>query len=187
MEEMNEFAKNLLEAKKEEAIKRENILNNNEYMDNLITKLQMNSYVLDETGEKEKFNTCKDLSFLYKIVDNYARDNNLCPVSKNNHNVYYLRYQNYKFILYKKISEKAITFGCYPSYVKDEYLPYLIEFENIRRGESINANKGLILELRTIIDKLLEEGFPLYFIQQLFEDMIDNIRDEKGNSYQKKF
>lgn len=185
-ESMKEFMENLKEARKEEEIKVHNILDNNEYMDKLIEKLRMNSYVLEETSEKEKYNTYKDLSFLYKIVDNYARDNNLCPVRKNFHDIYYIKCFNYIFILYKKRSDKGITFGCYPNYAKDEDLPYIVEFEKIQKDESIIINKGLILEFKNLINKLLEEGFPLYFIQQLFDDIVDNIGEEKGNTYSKK-
>lgn len=177
------FIENLKEAAKEEKIKRQNILNNAEYMDNLIKKLKVYSYVLEETGEKERVNTYKDLALLYKIVNEYARDNNLCPVSQNYYDVYYLRYNNYMFMIYKNRNNKAITYGCYPSYLKDDYLPYIIEFEDIRKGKDIDINKGLILELRNVLERLIEEGFSIYFVQQLVDDMIDNIREEKGREH----
>ena len=165
----------------EETSRKDNIMNNQEYMNNLIKKLKVNTYVLEETGEKEKYNTYKDLSILYTIVDNYARSNSLCPISCNAYSFYYLEYKNYLLMIYKKITDKDITFGAYPCFKKVEDLPYLVNFENVVTGKNMDFNNGLIMELKSVIDRLLNEGLPLYYVEQLAVDIIKNKEVEKGH------
>ena len=57
-----------------------------------------------------------------------------------------------------------------------------------------NFTDNLVAELKGVIDKLYKEGFPLYFIQQLVDNMIEQKRknvgqttNEEKNIYCKKF
>ena len=173
----------------EEEEKKQNILDNPKYMNNLVTKIKDIGFVLE--NQEEKYNTYKDLSLLYELVDTYAKNNNLYSINQSYHSIYYVKYNNYIFSIFKKNNDKKVLCGCYVNYLNENQLPYCIDFDNIKNNEKIDINsfsRGMITQLKEIIDKLYQEGFPLYFIQQLVDNMIEEKSESEERSiYQKKY
>ena len=167
------------------------LLNNSDYMDTLVKKIRNNTYVFD--GDiKEKTNICSthnDLSLLYNIIDGYATINNLFPVKQSNYNVYYIKYNNYIFSIFEKQNdEKKPIYGCYDVFLKENQLPYCIDFEDIKNNKKIDIgdfNKGLIAELNAIIDKLYNEGFPIYAIQYIVGKILYQLKKERQTTRNK--
>ena len=169
----NEGLKTFIEKLKLYNEEKRKFLNNSDYMDDLVKKIRYNTYVFDDNTQ-EKTNMCStynNISFLYKIVNDYATSNYLSPVRQSNYDIYYIKYNNYIFSIFEKQNdEKKPIYGCYDVFLKESQLPYCINFEDIKNNKKVDINdfsRGLVVELKDIINKLYEEGFPLHFIQQL--------------------
>lgn len=183
------FMENLTKIREEEKVKEQNILMNNGYMNNLVQKLKINMYVISNNDKEDSYNTYYDLPILYKLVDNYAKDNNLSPLCQKYYEVYYLKYNDYIFSIFRKKKDRKITYGCYPIYLKKNDLPYCIDFLNIKNNVNGISNfcNGLVGQLKDLVDLLYKEGFPLHFIQQLVDNIVEDKRKNGDeNVYQKK-
>ena len=174
--------------KKEKTIEKEiisNILNDSQYMDGLVKRIENESYVFDNNSDKNGIN---NLSILYKIVDNYARKNEFYPISNNGCSIYYVEYCNSVFSIYKRIVDNKVTYGCFANYINKDKLPYYIMFSDIKNNKMVdvtNFTEGLISQLKDTIVGLNNEGLSLFFIQQLVDGIIENLENDNKNSKMK--
>lgn len=147
-----------------------NLLNNSSYMDELIRKIKKDSYVFEYDNGDNK------LSILYKIINDYVKNSDFVPVVYHDYKYFYVEHNDYIFALYKKSTVKGIMYGCFPVSLNKKDLPYYIKYDDIRNDKAMNINSlpsGLIVELRDVINKMVDEGFTYGFIEQLVGNIIE--------------
>ena len=181
MEKQNEFS---------EALRKANlILNDPVYLDTLREKLCVYHHVTEELGDVERYNTQKDLSILYGLVDNFAKASNLRATTLMGHQWYEIKYNDYIFnITMRKEKDGSVTYECYHTYTDECNLPYCVNIDDIKTWKLIDINElniGLVANFRDTIKFLNNEGFSLDFIKQLVDEVTESIRT--GNkSHQRK-
>ena len=162
------------------------ILNNPEYLDSLINKLQ-NYSVTEELGDEEKYNTQKDLSILYAIVDYYAKLSHLSPLCLSNFQWYNVKYGDDIFAIHKEDMENGdVVYKCYNVIATEKDLPYCIDIKYVKERNLIDINdltEGEIVNLREYIKSLNSSGFTFDFIRQLVDETLNNIKDGKRQDY----
>ena len=173
------FAERISAQRKRESNIILNMLHDSQYMDQLVKKINEDTCVYENINSNDN-----KLSLLYKIVDNYAKENGLSPIVMPYYSIYYVEYNGCRFSVFKKSKDNEVGYGCYISYLKEEQMPYCINYQDIVNNKSIDANSftaGLIAELKNHIEKMHAEGLPVYFIRQLVDNIVDDLEKEKMN------
>lgn len=180
-EEPRLFIERLSTEKSKEKNDRNEILYDSTYMNKLIERIRNYHYVIDNSENANDI-TYYNLSLLYKLIDNYASDNDLYPVMSNNYSLYYIEYNGYMFSVFKKKRNGIPNYGCYETYLTKEELPYYIKFDDLKEEKDMTIDDfktGLIKEFIDMVVKMNNAGFPLYSIQDLVDKITFDIENKE--------
>lgn len=154
------------------------ILHDDKYINSVIKELKKYGY-LHSMGSGKYISL---LPHLYRIVNVYAKTNNLCPIIFKNYSIYYINYNGYIFSIFRESIDDNIEFGCYPNYLKEEQIPYYIDFNDIKNNREITINEvsnGLIKKVYDAISELNEEGLSVYFINDIVNSICDDLENKE--------
>ena len=166
----------------------EYVLSNTNFMNWILKKLKDNYYIDDK---KSKLNEndifyAKKLETLYRLINNYAVNNNIPITNFTQYNLYYINYNDNVFFVYKGID----SFGCFNNTLDKKDMPRnIINFEDVRRDkieEIINNENSVFNGIKTEITKLYNKGISLEYTSQVISKLLYNVKnEEKGFTYKK--
>ncbi len=119
--------------------KEELLLQNNGFYTWLIKEMNRHHYALYNNINVTQ-NT-RLIPLLFKVIDDYAKNNNIEPVKIMNYNIYYIDYKGYIFSIFEHISDTNFEYGCYANLKEASNIPCFINFDDIRKSNHVKSNQ----------------------------------------------
>lgn len=151
------------------------LLYDSHFFDWLINQICNNCYALYNRTSVDK--NVKRIPMLYKMVEEYAKKNNIEPIKIMNYSIYYINYNGFTFSIFEHISDTSFEYGCYTSSLNKTFVPYYINFDDIKNNDTDYLNNVLFGEIGERIKKLYENGVNQDTIKQVLEGIVNNLEN----------
>ena len=119
-----------------------NLLYNKYFFNWLFSQMGKRYYVI---YNKESVGVnAKKIPLLYKLVDNYAKSNDLTPTNMINYSIYNVNYNGYLFSIFEHITETNYEYGCYANSKDNISVLNYINLSDIKNNDDIYSVNKLI-------------------------------------------
>ena len=120
-------------------MKNYDLSNNYYFFDWLINQIGKSYYAIYNKTSKDK--NVKLIPLLYELVNDYAINNNVSPISIMNYEIYYINYNGFIFSVFKHVSNTNYEYGCYANFLEKTSVSEYINFDDIRKNNAKKLTK----------------------------------------------